>query len=230
MQTTEHFFTSREEASLAAAAHIVAALTRQLESQETASLVVTGGSSPGHCYAAMTDAELAWDRVRVTLSDERWVPPSHADSNEKMLRETLFSGRAGAASFLPLYEEEQTLAAQCEVLNTALPALGLPFACTLLGMGDDGHIASLFPDADSLELGLRLDGDTFAVPATTAASPHPRISLTLAALTRSNEIVLLIFGDTKREIYTAAKTATMDYPVTALLSQQHTPVHVFWAP
>jgi 6-phosphogluconolactonase len=164
------------------------------------------------------------------LSDERWVPATHADSNEKMVRETLFAGRAAAATLLPLYAEQQLLEERCDELTTALPAIGLPFACALLGMGDDGHIASLFPDAENLELGLQLDGSLFAIPVTTAASPYPRISLTLAALTRSNEIVLLIFGDTKREIYEVAQAGSTGYPVTALLSQQQTPVHVFWAP
>ena len=226
----EHFFDSREEASLAAADSIVEALTRRLDHQPRASLVVTGGSSPTLCYAALAKADIPWRRVKTVLSDERWVPPTHDDSNEKMVRETLLTGHATDAELLSLYDAQVSVSNRSSTLNEMLEDLPIPFACSLLGMGEDGHFASLFPDSDSLEIGLQVDNPTFFVPVNTAASPHPRISLTLAALTRSDVIVLLFFGKAKHEVYKLAKAASTAFPVSKLLAQNRAPVHVYWAP
>ena len=97
-------------------------------------------------------------------------------------------------------------------------------------MGADGHFASLFPDAENLAEGLDADGSSLCIPVSTDASPHPRISLTLAALSRSDEIVLLFFGDDKLAVYKEAKKQTNGYPVSRLLRQKRAPVHVYWAP
>lgn len=226
----EYFFDSREDASIAAASRIVVALTRRLDSQPEASLVVTGGSSPARCYSALADTDLAWGRVHVLLSDERWVPPTHIDSNEKMVREELLVRHAAAADLLPLYDEQIPLSARSSKLNEAFRGLPIPIACSLLGMGEDGHFASLFPDADNLEVGLEVDSPTYFIPVNTVASPHPRISLTLAALSRSDEVILLFFGDSKREVYERAKASSTEFPVSKLLFQNRAPVHVFWAP
>jgi len=226
----ENFFESREEASLAAAARIVAALARRLAVQPKTSMVVTGGSSPGQCYAALAKTDLEWDRVQLLLSDERWVPPTHADSNEKMLRAELLVDNAAEADLLPLYAPDTSVAERSATLNDSIATLNIPFACSLLGMGDDGHIASLFPDLQDLDSYLEVDSSTFFVPIETVASPHARISLTGSALTRSDEILLLFFGDDKRAVYEQAKTSSTEFPVSRLLFQKRAPVHVFWAP
>ena len=226
----EHFFDSRDEASLAAADRIVETLTRRLDRQPKVSLVVTGGSSPAPCYAALAKANIPWGRVQILLSDERWVPPTHDDSNEKMVRETLLTGHATEADLVSLYDAQVSVSERSLTLNQTLEDLPIPFACSLLGMGEDGHFASLFPDSDSLEVGLQVDNPAFFVAVNTAASPHPRISLTLAALTRSDVIVLLFFGKAKREVYEQAKASSTEFPVSRLLQQKRVPVHVYWAP
>lgn len=225
----EHFFDSREKASLAAAAHIGAALTKRLASNPEASMVVTGGSSPTQCYSALAKADLNWDRVQLLLSDERWVPPAHADSNERMLRNTLLVHNAASAELLPLYDPDRSVSEKSDALNAAAGTFSLPFACSLLGMGSDGHIASLFPDSKELESHLDVDNSKFFVPVETGASPHPRISLTLSALMHSDQILLLFFGDDKRATYNRAKSSSNELPVSRLLFQRRAPVHVFWA-
>lgn len=226
----EYFFDNREEASLAAAEHIVAALHRRLDGNGKASLVVSGGTSPVRCFVELSNSEIDWSRVHIVLSDERWVAPDHEDSNEKLVRETLLTRQAGAAALLPVYKANTTIEARCRELNDEFVRLPFPFASALLGMGEDGHFASLFPDADNLGQGLEVDSPEFYIPVQTAASPHSRASLTLAALSRSDDILLLIFGNAKREIYEAAKVAADEYPVSRLLKQKRAPVHVYWAP
>lgn len=227
---TEHYFDDRDAASLAAAEFITLHLERRLSVQPRASLIVTGGSSPAACYSALSETDLDWERTDIVLSDERWIPPESMDSNEKLVRETLLTGHADAAQLTPMYSSEMSIEEQCEHLDRQLRKVPIPFSAALLGMGEDGHFASLFPDADNLEQGLDTDAATLCLAVSTAASPHPRISLTLAAIARSDVIVVLMFGDKKRAVYEAAKEKDGQYPVAALLRQKLAPVHIFWAP
>ena len=226
----DHIFETREEAAIAAARRIGEALLRRLDGQGAASLVVSGGTSPAGVFAELAKTTLNWPGVHVILSDERWVPPEHEDSNEKLVRETLLAGEARDAGLLPLYRPDVTIEDRCSEINEELLQAPFPFACALLGMGEDGHVASLFPDAENLQDGLDVDSRQLCIPVQTAASPHPRASLTLSALSRSDEIVLLIFGDAKRDVYETAKTSTNGTPVSHLLRQKRAPVHVYWAP
>jgi 6-phosphogluconolactonase len=88
----------------------------------------------------------------------------------------------------------------------------------------------LFPDAVNLDDGLDVDNEQLCIPVKTAASPHPRVSLTLAAIARSDAVVLLMFGDDKREVYEQAKARGSKLPVARLLKQKKAPVHLYWAP
>lgn len=226
----EHLFQARYEASIAAAGHIATALRHRLGAEDQASIVVSGGSSPIKCFAELAKADLDWYRTRIVLSDERWVAAEHEDSNEKLVRTHLLVDKASEATLLPSYQQGLTLERGCAALESSLRGMPSPFASVLLGMGTDGHFASLFPDAKNLKRGLRIDSDELCMGVETAASPHPRLSLTLSALTRSDHIVLLIFGDEKLEVYEQAKNASAEWPVAHLLRQQRTPVDVYWAP
>ena len=226
----EHFFESREQASVAAAEFIANALRKRLESQPEAALVVGGGTSPGRCFTELSNTSMDWERVHVILSDERWVSEHDDASNTKLVRDNLVQGEAETARLLPIYDSLVSIEDRCDSLHEIIPYLSFPFACSMLGMGEDGHFASLFPDADDLAAGLDVDGDKICMAVRTAASPHPRWSLTLAALSHSDEIALLFFGDAKREVYEQAKLLNSDYPVSKLLLQKRAPVHVFWAP
>ena len=226
----EYFFETREEASTAAATHIAEALNRRLDQQKAASLVVGGGTSPVQCFEKLAHMDIDWSRVGVIPSDERWVPGEHDDSNEKLVRSKLLVNGAAKADILPFYAANATVEERAAALDQEIRFVPFPFACSMLGMGADGHFASLFPDAENLEEGLDLESHTLCLPIKTKASPFPRISLTLAALSRSDEIVLLFFGDEKRVVYDKAKAGNARYPVTRLLRQKRAPVNVYWAP
>ncbi len=225
---SEYFFDSRQEASAAAAAQIAKLLTRRLDQQNDASLVVSGGTTPIDCFAVLASTPLDWKRVQVLLSDERWVAADHDDSNESLVRQHLLTGQAAAAQLQPVYDPETTPDERCAALQDPLPRL--PFAAALIGMGADGHFASLFPDAANLQLGLDVDSGRLYIPVATSASPHPRVSMTLAGISRSDEVVLLIFGDEKLDVYNKAKQKRNGYPVSRLLWQKRAPVKVYWAP
>ncbi len=226
----EHLFESREAASVAAAEKVTCALRRRLDAGQSTSLVVSGGTTPARCFEELAKQDIAWRKVGVLASDDRWVPPAHDDSNEKLIRDTLLVGNAKDADFLPFYAEKIAIEEQCRILNEDIRLAPLPFACALLGMGTDGHFASLFPDAENLKEGLDVNSLTLCIPVQTAASPHLRVSLTLSALARSDEIVLLFFGDDKRAVYEDARNGNINLPVARLLRQKRAPVSVYWAP
>lgn len=223
-------FETREAASTAAADRAVAALQRRIDAQGAASIVVSGGTTPAGFLRDLSIRSLDWANVHVLPSDERWVSTDHDDSNEKMIRRTLLHGKAADAILHGLYSAEASVDERCEAVGKSFRTVPFPFAFTLLGMGADGHFASLFPDAENLASGLDPENPSLCIPVRTAASPHERISLTLSALSRSDEIVLLIFGDEKWDVLQAARANGESLPVSRLLRQKRAPVRIHWAP
>ncbi len=221
-------FDTRDAASAASAARLAGHIGAQLDREGDATVVVSGGTTPQTCFEYLSDYELCWESVRIALSDERWVDNCHADSNEAMVRTALLRNKAAAAELLSIYQGDMTVDERCDGLQKVLPAAG--FAAALVGMGKDGHFASLFPDAASTPPGLDLGNQRVYLPVTTVASPHPRISMTLAALLRAREVIVLIFGKEKRAVAEAAASRDDRYPVTHLFAQRQTPVSIFWAP
>ena len=214
-----------------AADMIARALAAALDRAARASLAVAGGTTPAQTYRRLSAAPLDWARIDIVPTDERWVPPSSPDSNERFLRETLLQGPAAAARFTPLWSEAptpQVAAARAEPLIAAL----VPFDVVVLGMGDDGHFASLFPGSPVLAEGLDPEGPRLCLgaPAGSPAPPQPRISLTLRAFEHGQDIFLLITGGTKRRVLDDAWSGGRDLPVSALRSLGGDAVRVLWAP
>ncbi len=204
-----------------AAAHAIAAeLSHGLKTHGRAALVATGGRSPGPVYDRLQDAKLDWARVVVTLSDERQVDVDSPNANVGLLRERLFVGEAAKAHFLPL----------TDYAEPALRAL-MPFDAVMLGMGEDGHIASLIPGSPGLAQAMDPAGAALVAesPEGFGSPPVARITLTLPALLQSRAIFLLIAGDAKRQVVADA-LAGADLPVRAILVQDRAPVRIFWTP
>ena len=206
----------------AAAVHAVAGLAGGLAARGRASLVATGGRAPGPVYDRLAQSTLDWSRITVTLSDERCVAADAPESNEGLVRARLLLGPAAQAAFIPLFgagDPEPRLRSE------------LPFDVVMLGMGEDGHVASLLPGMPGLAAAMDPEGAALvqAVPAGWGSPPLARITLTLAALLAARTILILIAGDAKRRAVEAA-LAGADLPVRALLVQGRAPVRVLWAP
>ena len=187
----EYFFDTREEASRAAAERISNALTRRMDGNGAASLVVSGGTTPAATFAELAATPLEWSKVHVVMSDERWVPANHEDSNEKLVRDTLLTGKAADATLLPVYSDDVQPDERCEQLQEELKLIPFPFACSLLGMGEDGHTASLFP------------GDQHSANESVHAvngapkPPSARVSLSRTSLSNSQQGLVLVSGASK---------------------------------
>ena len=204
----------------AAAQAVAAQLSAGLADRGRAALVATGGRSPGPVYDRLKDADLDWAHVVVTLSDERQVDVDSPNANVRQLRERLLVGPAAKARYLPL----------TDYAEPALRAL-TPFDAVMLGMGEDGHIASLIPGSPVMAEAMDPDGQALVAesPAGFGSPPVARITLTLAALLQSRAIFLLIAGEAKRQVIADA-LAGADLPVRAILQQDRAPVRVFWTP
>lgn len=224
--------------SPAALAQAVAGAVREavmtaVRERGTASLVVTGGATPRHYYPLMAALDLPWSRVHITLSDERQVPATDAESNEGLVRELLLQGRAAAARFTPIYAGEDGAHACLAGAVQRLAQLPRPFDLVLLGLGNDSHIASLFPGALGVEAMLEPDGRAQVCTVTPPPGVEPalpRISLTLAALLDSRRILIAAQGLAKRDAFERAALGhwPLPSPLHALALHAHQPVEFLW--
>ena len=214
----------------AAAGAMVSALEAGVRLDGTASLAATGGRSPGAVYDLLALAPLDWAKVRVTLTDERWVDPASPDSNERLVRERLLKGRAADAVFHPLRDREPNLEAAAEHASTLFHSWP-PLDAVMLGMGEDGHVASLFPGSPALDRGLDPTAPAcIAVPAGDGRPPpQARLSLTIRPLTTAGLVVILTSGATKRMVLEKALEGgdPRELPVRAVL-QSARAVRILW--
>lgn len=221
-----------ETASRELAARIAASLGAAIGARGLASLVVSGGRSPVKLFEILRAQPLDWGRVCVALADERWVSPEDAESNEHLVREVLLKDQAAAARFLGLKNGAPTPDLGAVSAWETFARVPRPFDAVVLGMGDDGHTASLFPGSPNLPRALNRAAAAGCVGMWAPAAPHPRLSLNLTALLDSRRIAVLITGESKWRTYTAACAAgpVEDMPIRAVLRQSGTPVDVMWSP
>ena len=197
--------------ALSLADRIAAELRVNLDAQRPTSLCVPGGSTPALMFRALSGLPLDWEKVTVFLNDERWVDGDNPRSNSAMLRKTLLVGPAAAAAYLDLYTGDPTPEGAAPALSEQIKP-HLPITVLVLGMGDDMHTASLFPNAPGLEALLASD----APPVMAAAGgAEPRITLTAPALQSALNIHIMIKGAQKRA---ALEAATGADPVSAPIS------------
>lgn len=223
-------FQRREMLDSALAGEVADILSRGVEERGQAVLVVSGGSTPLRFFRLLSKKSMAWPKVRVTLADERWVDPAHEDSNENLVRENLLINEAKSASFLalksPCADPQEGEAA----LERALNGLG-EFDAVVLGMGVDGHTASLFPQSLALEQGLDMRSDKSVIAVDPVTAPYRRMSMTLPRLLKTRNLIIHITGKEKRQVLERARTSqtAAKYPISAVLQQNRVPVSLYWA-
>ena len=194
----------------------------------TAVLVVSGGRSPVAFFQHLAKQALDWSKVLVTLADERWVPVEQADSNAGLLKRYLLQGPAANARFLSLYSASANLeeaAAHADRLLAELPGIDV----LVLGMGDDGHTASLFPSSPNLVEALKPDGERRCWPMLAPSVPHQRLSMSRALLASARFTALSISGQSKLHTLNAALAGgdLAEMPIRAFLQP---PLEIYWCP
>lgn len=233
MASREQRFADAEGLAQALAERVAEKLSAAVEARGKASLVVSGGRTPLPFFERLKNQSVPWSSVWITLADERWVDPGHPDSNEGLVRGSLLDGSAAEAHFIGL----KTAAANPEdgqaACAEALEAMPRPFDVVVLGMGDDGHTASLFPQAPQLDAALDLGNARVCMGIDPVTARHPRMTLTLSALLDSCWIVLHLVGESKWQVYRQAHAAASpikELPIRAVLHQDKVPVDVYWSP
>jgi 6-phosphogluconolactonase len=184
---------------------LILALGQGLSEKGTALFAGSGGSTPSPIYDQMKGADLDWSRVIVTLVDERYVPETSDQSNGTLLKRTLLQDRAARARFLPLYTPAVTVDRAAAEATRALQAVGGRIDAALLGMGEDGHICSIFPFSPTLKTLLTptLKPAVYGVPVGRdgLAPSLERLSINLPYLIEARRVVLALKGRTKLEIF-----------------------------
>lgn len=224
---TEHLFIDGALAAADMARRIAVILGDAIAARGVATIALSGGRSPRPVLEALSGAALDWDKVIVTLVDERWVAPDQADSNERLIRETLLQGMAARARFVPMKNGAADAYAGQVACEKAFAALPWPLDIVLLGMGEDGHTASLFPEAKELAEGLSTGALTLAV--TPPAAPHQRMSLSARGILGSRHIFLQIGGAAKKAVYDRALAGgpVEELPIRVALCQHEVSVEVW---
>jgi 6-phosphogluconolactonase len=214
------------------ATQIATTLAAAIGARGLASLVVSGGLSPTRLFEILRTQSLDWSRVCIALADERWVGTQDPASNEHLVRDVLLKDQAAAARFTGLKNGAPTPDLGAVSAWETFARIPRPFDSVILGMGDDGHTASLIPGSPNLPNALSPRAAAGCVGMWSPIPPQPRMSLNLTALLDARHIALMINGESKWRTYTAAcaEGAVEAMPVRAVLRQSRTPVSVLWSP
>lgn len=230
MALTQSKYRTTEQLNTAFVRKISKLLRDGIEENGRASMVVSGGRTPAALFEALSKVSLAWENVDISLADERWVDNTDDASNEKMLRNKLLVNNAALANFVPLKTHHADANEAVEICNENLKKMHTPFDVLILGMGEDGHTASLFPCSEQITQGLDLESEQsyIAVHPTTAA--NQRMSLTLPALIQGKQIYLHLTGEGKKQVLDEALSGDdeLAMPIRAVIN--NAAVELMWAP
>lgn len=220
-----HPFDNQETYLAELTIHITTLLQKAVAQQGCAGLAVSGGKSPIPLFQRLSQTDIPWEKIHITLVDERFVAPTNPDSNEYLVRHHLLTNLASKARFTGLVSDPADLDKCVEQANKQAHDITL----AILGMGDDGHTASLFPDAPQLAQALDTSQPERYLHVSPPAAPYERISMTLAAIQQSKHLMLAIAGQHKHDIFQqAAQHTTPALPVSYLIAQTGAPLDVYW--
>jgi len=225
---TGHVHADPHSLAEALARQVADALGAAVAARGRALLRVSGGRSPVLFFEQLARQALPWRQVLVGLVDERWVPSTHPDSNEALVRRHLLRDAAAEACLLGLYRPAASLVQAAELAAATQSGLA-PADVLVLGMGDDGHTASLFPASPNLAEALRADCARTVLPMRAPSAPAERLSLTLAVLRAARLPLLAIQGQAKLAVLARALQPgpAEELPIRALL---RAPLQIHWCP
>ncbi len=224
-------FNERHQLDTQLANTVADLLTQAIKAKGKASIAVSGGSTPKGFFHALSNKSLAWDKITITLADERWVALDDEASNTRLVFENLLQNKAINAKFFHLKQGDDLNEENLHSLDVAANSVILPFDVLILGMGEDGHTASLFPCSEQIAQALALNNPNALMKVVPKTAPHERITFTLACLLKSKSIFLHLAGASKKRVLEVALNGTDEkvMPIRAFLQHSHINTHVFWA-
>ena len=224
-------FHSRKQLDSELADNVAALLKKAVAQKGRASIAVSGGSTPKGFFNLLSQKDLPWKKITITLADERWVGIDDDASNTRLVFENLIQNKASDANFFHLKQGEVL---SCDVLadlNLAAKSSLLPLDVLILGMGEDGHTASLFPCSDQIHEALAVDNQNVLMKVEPKTAPHDRITFTYASLVASHNTFLHISGVDKKEVLANAIAGDdiFTMPIRAFLQSPDVNTQVYWA-
>lgn len=190
-----------------------------------AMLAVSGGTSPRPFLQTLSTQSFDWARIAVTLVDDRWVPETDSASNSQLVHDALLQNAAKSAVFWPLADTTQDLNAHVAALNTDPRFSAVPDVA-ILGMGEDGHTASIFADAPEWDYAITTPERFVAVHP--GSAPHARVSWSLSALKEVKHLFLLIAGPRKMDVLNAAAASLQKNAISQLANDKGVRLDVYW--
>lgn len=224
-------FAQRADLDNALANNVAELLSNALSRKGKASLAVSGGSTPKGFFSALSNKDIDWQNVTVTLADERWVDFDSDASNTRLVHENLLKNKASAATFFNLKKEGSCNQDTLAQLNSDAKENLLPLDVLILGMGEDGHTASLFPCSEQISAALALDNSDALMKVVPKTAPHERITFTYAYLAESKNIILHVCGEGKKVVLekALANNNQQEMPIRAFLQNPDINTKVYWA-
>lgn len=188
---------------------IVSKLTAAIEANGQATLLVSGGRSPIALFEQLSKVALDWPKVIISLVDDRWVDENHPDSNENLVKQHLLVNQAAKARFIGL-----VAGASASVSSSAFDAIGESIAAIkdikqidvmILGMGEDGHTASIFPCCEQLSDAMSKDNHARLIATQPTTAPYERVSFTLNEILAAKQVYLPLSGAKKVAVFEQAQ-------------------------
>ena len=207
---------------------VSAILKKAITEKGSATLVVSGGSTPKPLFNHLSEQDLDWSRVTITLADERCVEPTDLASNALLVKTELLKNNAEKARFVSLFDGGELSLEDQDIANSRVNALP-KYDLVILGMGDDGHTASIFPEAENREAALDLRNSQMALATDPKTVAPMRITQTARRLLDSHLLVIHISGDKKSALLNEIVDApdVKKWPISAFITQQKTPVELY---
>lgn len=225
----EYLFSTTELLDDALSSQIADLLKTAIEKRNSAILILSGGNTPKGMLTKLSHINLPWEKVTVLLADERWVGPEHERSNEKMLRACFLKQAAKKATFIGFHMSSVDAEDAPPLLEEKLRMLEHPADVVVLGMGEDGHTASLFPCAKSIEQLLGDKNQLKTVMVAPQTAPDKRISLSYPILKNAENIFVHFTGDLKKEIFQKIGAGLLEAPIGRLLNNTDAEIRLYWA-
>ncbi|RCW27299.1 6-phosphogluconolactonase [Ciceribacter lividus] len=232
MVMKENIFENGAALAAALAATVAAALSAAVAARGEASIAVSGGSTPKAFFEALSREAIDWEKVTVTLVDERFVPADNPRSNHLLVATHLLKNAAANARFLPLFSPAASAEEAAERATEAAAVLAQPFDIVVLGMGNDGHTASFFPGGNHLAEALDLSLPRRVMTMEAEGAGETRLTFSFSSLQDARLLVLHIEGAEKKAVLQKALAGTdeAEMPVRAVLNRAASPVEIYWAP
>ncbi|WP_267552818.1 6-phosphogluconolactonase [Rhizobium rhizogenes] len=232
MTANMHAFANGAELAGKLADKVAETLSAAIEARGSASIAVSGGSTPKAFFQALSSRSIDWGKVTITLVDERFVPADNPRSNHLLVQENLLKDKAATAKFLPLYQAVASVEEAAAIATEKTRVVGHPFDVAILGMGNDGHTASFFPGGNNLLTALDPNTPRGIVTMEAQDAGEPRLTFTFSSLQDARLLVLHIEGAGKKDVLAKAEAPgeETEMPIRAMLRRAASPVEIYWAP